>query len=71
MRLLKPISALLSVKYAKNNEAFSSAKQTSLPPLSTKGGKLELTPKTAILTADHNFSGFDAFIKSDLLCFRS
>ena len=52
---------------AEDNEVFTSADQTSLPPLSTKGGKLELASKTVDLTVDQHFRGLGAFVKSDLL----
>ena len=47
--------------------AFPSADKTSLPPLSTKGDKLDLAPKTTVLTVDHHFREFGAVIKSELL----
>ena len=53
----------LALKCAKNKADVSTADQTSLPPLSGKGGKLELAPKIAILTVDHHFRGFGAFVK--------
>ena len=52
---------------AENKEAFSTANKTSLLSLSTKGGKPELAPKTAVFTVDYHFRGFGAFVKDALL----
>ena len=67
MRLLKLSLYCLASKCAGNNEVLS-ADQGSLPPLSTKGDKRDLAPKTYVLTVDHHFRGFGAFVKSDMLC---
>ena len=55
----------LASKCSQNKETFSSADQTSLSPLSTKGGKIEMAPKKTVFTIDH-LNRFGAFVKSAL-----
>ena len=53
----------LASECAENKEILLSADQINLTPQSTKGGKLELAPKTAILSIDHHFHGFSTFAR--------